>query len=45
MKNIETLKKVDWNVLNEYINNNLIIANKHPEYDIWILNSGCKGTI
>lgn len=32
------LKKLDWGVLNSYISNNLIIANKHPDYDIWILN-------
>ena len=36
------LQKVDWEVLNEYIENNLIIANKHPEYDIWILNYSPK---
>lgn len=43
MKNkINILKKVDWNVLNDYIDNNLIIANKHPEYDIWILNYSPK---
>lgn len=32
------LHKVDWDVLNEYIENKLIKANKHPQYDIWILN-------
>ena len=36
------LKKIDWGVLNTYIGNNLIIANKHPEYDIWILNYSPK---
>ena len=36
------LIKVDWNVLNTYIANNLIMANKHPEYDIWILNYSPK---
>ena len=41
MKN-EFLEKVDWNVLNEYIENNLIVSNKHPEYDIWILNYSPK---
>ena len=35
---MEVLLKVDWNVLNTYIENKKIIANKHPEYDIWILN-------
>ena len=35
---MEVLLKVDWNVLNTYIDNKKIIANKHPEYDIWILN-------
>jgi len=36
------LKKIDWAILNTYIENNLIIANKHPEYDIWILNYSPK---
>ena len=36
------LVKVDWDVLNEYIDNSLIVANKHPEYDIWILNYSPK---
>ena len=35
---MEVLLHVDWNVLNTYIENKKIIANKHPEYDIWILN-------
>lgn len=39
---MELLKKVDWNELNDYIDNNLIVANKHPEYDIWILNYSPK---
>jgi RNA ligase len=39
---MELLKKIDWNVLNEYIENNLIVSNKHPEYDIWILNYSPK---
>ena len=38
----EILEKVDWKLLNDYINNNLILANKHPEYDIWILNYSPK---
>jgi RNA ligase len=33
------IAKVDWKILTEeYINNNLITANKHYEYDLWILN-------
>lgn len=36
------LKKIDWAILNTYIENNLIIANKHPEHDIWILNYSPK---
>jgi len=36
------LKKIDWDKLNEYIDNNLIMINKHPEYDIWILNYSPK---
>ena len=39
---MKILKKIDWDVLNEYIDNNLITANKHPEYDIWILNYSPK---
>lgn len=36
------LKKIDWDVLNTYIENNLIVSNKHPDYDIWILNYSPK---
>lgn len=36
------LERVDWKVLNDYIDNSLIIANKHPEYEIWILNYSPK---
>ncbi len=39
---IKILERVDWSVLNTYIDNNLIIANKHPEYNIWILNYSPK---
>ena len=39
---MELLLKVDWNILNDYVNNSLIVANKHPEYDIWILNYSPK---
>ena len=35
---MEKLKKIDWKILREYVDNKLIIINKHPEYDIWILN-------
>jgi len=43
MINVENiLKKVDWKVLNEYIEQSLIVANKHPEYDLWILNYSPK---
>ena len=35
---MKMLLKVDWDVLNTYIDNKFIVANKHPEYDIWILN-------
>ena len=38
----QILEKVDWDVLNQYIDNNLIIANKHPDYDLWILNYSPK---
>lgn len=36
--NFGILEKVDWTILNQYIEDNLIMSNKHPEYDIWILN-------
>ena len=39
---MDVLLKIDWNILNSYIDNNLIIANKHPEYDIYILNYSPK---
>jgi len=39
---MKLLEKVNWDTLNVYINNNLIVANKHPEYDIWILNYSPK---
>jgi len=39
---IKILKKVDWKILHEYSDNSLIIANKHPDYNIWILNYSPK---
>lgn len=39
---MKLLKKINWKVLREYIDNNLILANKHPEHDIWILNYAPK---
>lgn len=39
---MKLLEKIDWDVLNTYIDNNLIVSNKHPEYDIWILNYSPK---
>ena len=36
------LEKLDWVVLQEYIDNSLIVTNKHPEYNIWILNYSPK---
>jgi RNA ligase len=39
---MKILKKMDWSVLNTYIEQSLIVANKHPEYDIWILNYSPK---
>lgn len=35
---INILEKIDWDVLNTYIDNGKIRINKHPDYDIWILN-------
>lgn len=32
------LEKVDWNIINKYIEIDNIMLNKHPDYDIWILN-------
>jgi RNA ligase len=34
----EVLIKLSWDVINDYIDKDLLIINKHPEYDIWILN-------
>jgi len=39
---MKMLEKVDWTKLNQYIEESLIVANKHPEYDIWILNYSPK---
>ena len=36
--NNEILNKIDWNILNKYIDTDLITANKHPEYDLYLLN-------
>jgi len=36
------ISNIDWDILNVYINKNLIIANKHPEYDLWLLNYSPK---
>jgi len=35
---MKLLEKINWEVLDTYIENGLIMSNKHPEYDIWILN-------
>lgn len=42
---MKKLQKVEWTELNHYIDNNLIVANKHPEYDIWILNYSPKAQL
>ena len=39
---MKVLERIDWKVLNDYIDQSLIVANKHPEYDIWILNYSPK---
>jgi len=39
---MKMLEKIDWTVLNQYIDNGLIVANKHPEYNLWILNYSPK---
>ena len=33
---LEILNKVDWNLLDVYIKDNLITVNKHPEYDLYL---------
>lgn len=38
----DVIKKIDWNLLDKYIGNNLIQYEKHPEYDLWILNYSPK---
>ena len=42
MNEMKMLEKMDWSVLRTYIDNSLIVANKHPEFDIWILNYSPK---
>lgn len=42
IQSYNTLLKLDWNILDKYIGNNIIVANKHIEYDIWILNYSPK---
>ena len=32
------LKRLDWNVINEYLEKDLLISQKHPSMDLWILN-------
>lgn len=32
------LKRIDWNVINDYLERNLLISQKHPTKDLWILN-------
>ena len=32
------LKRLDWNVINEYLDKDLLISQKHPMFDLWILN-------
>jgi len=41
---MERLLKIDMEQLNYYVGNNLIVKNKHPEHDIWILNYSPKAT-
>lgn len=36
MKN-EILNTVDWDILNKYVEDELITAKKHPQYDLWLL--------
>jgi len=39
------LEKIDWSILNQYIESNQIMSSKHPNYDIWILNYSPKTQI
>lgn len=32
------LKRLDWNIINEYLEKDLLISQKHPSMDLWILN-------
>ena len=32
------LKRLDWNIINEYLEKDLLIKQKHPTKDLWILN-------
>ena len=45
MKNtVKIIEKFDWVLLNQYIAEGLIYANKHKVYDLWILNYTPKTT-
>ena len=45
MKNtVKIIEKFDWVLLNQYISDGLIYANKHKVYDLWILNYTPKTT-
>ncbi|MFW6219329.1 MAG: T4 RnlA family RNA ligase [bacterium] len=35
---MKEIKSISWGVINDYIKEGLLIKNKHPIYDIWILN-------
>lgn len=32
------LKKLNWNVINDYLDKDLLMMQKHPDYDLYILN-------
>jgi RNA ligase len=42
LRNNFYLEKIEWSKLQCYLDNNLIISQKHPNYDIWILNYSPK---
>lgn len=45
MKNVnKIIEKFDWVLLNQYIEEGLIMSNKHKLYDLWILNYTAKTT-
>ena len=35
---MKLLKTISWKIINEYLEKDLLIMQKHPSLDLWILN-------